>query len=137
MQLFRWAKSEVEPNGIFSFGAPINIEPILKTPDNEEDGLWGFNASILREGETVCQVGVWMDREQVEKYEFVGIGEDRFPVNEGRVTIIDGKALEIWKIGDNEIDDDTRSVVRSFCKALSEAIDSYASFGSCFADDAT
>lgn len=47
-------------------------------------------------GETVCQVGVRMDREKVEKYEFVGIGEDGFPVDEGKVTLIDGKELEIW-----------------------------------------
>lgn len=51
LQLFRWAKSEVEPHGLYSFGAPINIEPILKTPDDEDDGLWGFNAYILRDGE--------------------------------------------------------------------------------------
>lgn len=47
-------------------------------------------------GETVCQVVVRMDREKVEKYEFVGIGEDGFPVDEGKVSLIDGKELEIW-----------------------------------------
>ena len=44
----------------------------------------------------MCQVGVYMDQEEVEKHEFIGIGEDGFPTKEGRVELIKGKALEIW-----------------------------------------
>lgn len=37
-----------------------------------------------------------MDREFAEKHEFIGIGEDMFPITEGRVEQVEGKALEIW-----------------------------------------
>ena len=115
LQLYRWAKIEAEANGLMNFGAAMDIQPTLKDP-NAADGeseLWGFDAFILRDGPlaspnllsvsrtpcsgvTVCQVGVYMDHERVKKHEFVGIGEDRFPVEEGRIEILEGKELQIW-----------------------------------------
>jgi len=110
LQLYRWAKIDAEADGLSNFGSAFTVSPVYKT--SEEDGeLLGFDAFVVRDGnctadsasinasatgERMCQIGVYMDEEKVEKHEFVGIGEDRFPINEGRVDIIDGKALEIW-----------------------------------------
>ena len=41
------------------------------------------------------------------------------------------------KIDDNQVDDQLRSAIKSFCVKLVESVNKYYAFGSCFVDDST
>lgn len=90
-QLFRWSMMEAGEGGQRSFGLPMKVEPTY-----HDDKLWGFNVSIFKEGAKLTDVAVFMDKLSLSKHEWVGRGQDGFPVLEGRVEMVLGKNLEIW-----------------------------------------
>lgn len=51
---------------------------------------------MKRDDEEVGKLSIELDREKVEKHQFIGIGEDGFPKREGKIEIIEGKSLGIW-----------------------------------------
>ncbi|CAD7702291.1 unnamed protein product [Ostreobium quekettii] len=103
--------------------------------EEEEQRLWGFDVELVDDGAMVCRVCVRMDTEVVEKPDFIGIGQDGFPVNEGGTTSVEGRFFQIWKVGDEVVTDSIREVLRLFCTSLMHAINKYYAFGSCFTDD--
>ncbi|CAD7699392.1 unnamed protein product [Ostreobium quekettii] len=140
-QLYRWANIEGGTNGVQNFGAnmvvtPYYIEDIEGGEEGEERrSLWGFDVDLMDDGAMVCKVGVRMDTLNVEKPNFIGIGEDGFPVNEGGVTSVLGKNLQIWKVGDETVTDSIREVLRLFCTSLMQSVNKYYAFGSPFTDE--
>jgi hypothetical protein len=100
-----------------------------------EDVPWGFHVDILRDGAPTATLSVGFDLTDAAKYEWVGRGEDGFPVLQGRVEVVPGKNFEIRKTCERKIDEDTRGVIRAFCSKLVQALNKYYAFGSCFAED--
>ncbi len=90
-QLFRWSMMEAGESGQRNFGLPMKIEPTYW-----EGKLWGFNVAIFKEGAKLTDLGVFFDKETVSKHEWVGRGEDGFPIVEGKVDEVRGKNIEIW-----------------------------------------
>jgi hypothetical protein len=90
-QLIRWATIEANADGAAKFGLPVKIERFYK-----DDDLWGFDVYFVKDGQNVAKIGVRYDNELVEKYEWVGRGEDGFPQPEGKVENVAGKNFEIW-----------------------------------------
>lgn len=131
-QLVRWAMIEVQENGVANCGMPCKV-----TPFKREDQLWGFTVSFLKDGESAADVRVAFDEEITLKHDWVGRGADGFPVLEGNAEEIVGKNFEIRKVCDRQINDATRSAIRSFCQQLVSSVNKYYAFGSCFVDDAT
>ncbi|KAK9820554.1 hypothetical protein WJX72_011615 [[Myrmecia] bisecta] len=124
---------EAAEEGAKSFGLPMKVAPIYK------DGnlLWGFTVGIVRDGVTVTSLSVKFDDETVVKRAWVGRGPDGFPAMEGSSQEIAGKNFEIRKTDDNPVDEQLRSVIRTFCQSLVSAINKYYAFGSAFSDDST
>eukprot|EP00884_Botryococcus_braunii_P002789 jgi/Botrbrau1/12510/Bobra.0169s0052.1 len=70
-------------------------------------------------GKNVAQIGVRYDNDEVDRYEWVGRGEDGFPQPEGKKDTVIGKNFEIWKVDtENPVDDELRGVIRTFCEEL-------------------
>lgn len=90
-QLMRWAMIEANADGVAKFGLPLKIEPFYK-----DDDLWGIDVLVVKDGENVAHIGVRYDNEVMDKYEWVGRGEDGFPQPEGKVETVLGKNFEIW-----------------------------------------
>lgn len=82
---------EAGESGQRNFGMPMKIEPVYY-----EERLWGFDVSIFKEGVRLTGLGVMFDKDPVTKHEFVGRGEDGFPVMEGKSDEVKGKKFEIW-----------------------------------------
>lgn len=133
-QLYRWVVGVGQDDGRANFGMPMRVEESKNGPDGERDG---FLVHVIRDGVTLTTIGILFDSEVTQKYEWVGRGADGFPSLEGKVTEIRGKHLQIRKMDDNKVDEELRSVIRSFCQALVSAINKYYAFGSCFSEDAT
>ncbi|KAL4443508.1 hypothetical protein ABPG75_011245 [Micractinium tetrahymenae] len=131
-QLVRWAMIEVQENGVANCGMPCKV-----TAFKREDQLWGFTVSFLKDGESAADVRVAFDEEVTLKHDWVGRGADGFPVLEGNAEEIMGKNFEIRKVCNRQINDATRSAIRSFCQQLVSSVNKYYAFGSCFVDDAT
>lgn len=94
-QMLSWAKIEAAEGGQRNFGMPMTVQPqILKLESG--DMLWGYLVSIYREGNKVCDILVSFDKEVVQRAEYIGIGEDGFPIKEGRLVDVQGKNFEIW-----------------------------------------
>lgn len=81
----------------------MSVTPYYRKRDGENEGdekdeglLWGFDVGILEGGASVCKLGVRMDTEVVEDPQYIGIGEDGFPVKEGKMTEVEGKFFQIW-----------------------------------------
>ncbi|EFJ50459.1 hypothetical protein VOLCADRAFT_120629 [Volvox carteri f. nagariensis] len=89
-QLFRWSMMEAGESGQRNFGMPMTIAPVYY-----EERLWGFNVSIFKEGVKLTDLGVMFDKNAVTKHEWVGRGEDGFPVMEGKSDEVKGKNFEI------------------------------------------
>ncbi|PNW89016.1 hypothetical protein CHLRE_01g054850v5 [Chlamydomonas reinhardtii] len=130
-QLFRWTMMEAGESGQRNFGMPMTIEPVYF-----EERLWGFNVAIFKEGVKLTDLGVMFDKEVVTKHEWVGRGEDGFPVMEGKADDVKGKMFEIWKMDSEPVGEDLRSTIRAYCTALVAALNRYYAFGSVFVDDA-
>lgn len=90
-QLMRWAMIEANADGVAKFGLPVKIEPFYK-----DDDLWGIDVLVVKDGKNVAHIGVRYDNEVMDKYEWVGRGEDGFPQPEGKVDTVVGKNFEIW-----------------------------------------
>ena len=115
------------------YGAPLRV-----TPFTTADGIpWGFNVDVLRDGAPTATLSVGFDLTNAQRHEWVGRGEDGFPVLQGKVEQVSGKFFEIRKTCDLVIDEDTRGVIRMFCSKLVTALNRYYAFGSCFVDDST
>lgn len=99
--------------------------------------LWGFTIAFLKDGDVVTDLRVGFDEENTTKHEWIGRGQDGFPMLEGNAETVVGKNLEIRKVCDRTISENTRSSIRDFCQMLVTAINKYYAFGSCFVDDAT
>ncbi|GIL91940.1 hypothetical protein Vretimale_18560 [Volvox reticuliferus] len=130
-QLFRWSMMEAGESGQRNFGMPMKIEPVYY-----EERLWGFNVAIFKEGVKLTDLGVMFDKNAVTKHEWVGRGEDGFPVMEGKTDEVKGKNFEIWKLDTEPVSEDLRSTIRAYCTALVAALNRYYAFGSVFVDDA-
>lgn len=90
-QILRWSFIEAGESGFRNFGMPMNVEPVYK------DGvLWGFVVGMFKDGVRQCDIGVGFDNEVSMKHEWVGRGEDGFPINEGKSEEVLGKNIEIW-----------------------------------------
>ena len=113
---------------------PMTVEPIYRTI-GEEQILWGFKVGMLKDGAKLTDIGVQFDALEVDKHEWVGRDANGFPVNEGRVEVISGKNIEIWKMDMNPVTEDLRSTIRGFCTGLVATINRYYAFGSVFVDD--
>ncbi len=90
-QMYRWTLMEGGESGQRNFGMPMKIEPVYY-----DDKLWGFNVAIYKEGNKLTDIGVMFDKQNVTKHEWVGRGEDGFPVMEGKSNDVMGKNFEIW-----------------------------------------
>lgn len=90
-QLMRWATIEANADGVAKFGLPVKIEPFYK-----DDDLWGLDVFVVKDGKNIAQIGVRYDNDEVDKYEWVGRGEDGFPQPEGKKDTVVGKNFEIW-----------------------------------------
>ncbi|KAG2430311.1 hypothetical protein HYH02_013788 [Chlamydomonas schloesseri] len=130
-QLFRWTMMEAGEAGQRNFGMPMTIEPVY-----HEERLWGFNVGIFKEGIKQTDLGVMFDKSVVTKHEWVGRGEDGFPVMEGKADDVKGKNFEIWKMDSEPVSEDLRATIRAYCTALVAALNRYYAFGSVFVDDA-
>ncbi|GFR48166.1 hypothetical protein Agub_g10002 [Astrephomene gubernaculifera] len=130
-QLYRWSTMEAGESGQRNFGMPMTVEPVYY-----EEKLWGYTVSIFKEGVKLTDIGVMFDKNAVTKYEWVGRGEDGFPVMEGKTDEVKGKNFEIWKLDSEPVSEDLRSVIRAYCTALVAALNRYYAFGSVFVDDA-
>ncbi|PNH11845.1 hypothetical protein TSOC_001272 [Tetrabaena socialis] len=129
-QLFSWTKSEAGESGQRNFGMPMKIEPFFY-----EEKLWGYTVSIFKEGVRLTDIGVMFDKEVLTKHEWVGRGEDGFPVMEGKADAVKGKFFEIWKMDTEPVSEDLRATIRAYCTALVAALNRYYAFGSVFVDD--
>ncbi len=98
-QMYRWAIIEAGEGGVRNFGLPMNVEPFYLAAASGADGrpvLWGYKLGIFKEGTLVCEMGIMFDQDEVSKHEWVGRGDDGFPVLEGKVDLVRGKHFEIW-----------------------------------------
>lgn len=130
-QMYRWALIEAAEHGQRKFGMPMSVEPFY-----ENDTLWGYKVSIVKEGIKQTDIKITFDQEPVLKHEWVDRGEDGMPVVGGKAEEVKGKHFEIWKDDDKPVDEDLRATIRAFCTALAAAMNQYYSFGSVFAVDA-
>jgi hypothetical protein len=76
--------------GAVNFGLPMKVDPYYRG-----DLMVGFTITVIREGVTLTQLGVWFDDKNVSKREWVGRGPDGFPVLEGRTEEVLGRSLEV------------------------------------------
>lgn len=129
-QLYRWALSTAGESGLQNFGMPMKIEP-----NYNNDVLWGFTVTILKEGVKQTDLGIGFDGLAVARSEWIGRGEDGFPFKEGKQTDVQGKMFEIWKLDTTPVSEDLRSTIRSFCTGLAAALSKYYAFGSVFAEE--
>ncbi|KAK9806516.1 hypothetical protein WJX73_006021 [Symbiochloris irregularis] len=130
--MLRWARIDAQDQGVANFGLPMTVKPTFRN----EDELWGFTVAVHnREGDVLTELSVRMDNETTTRREHVGRGADGFPLLKGEVLEVEGKNLEIRKIDENPVDERLRSVIKSFCQALLQAINRYYAFGSPFVDD--
>ncbi len=90
-QMYRWSLMEAGEGGQRNFGLPMKVEPTFY-----QEQLWGFNVAIFKEGAKLTDIGVFFDKNVVSKHEWVGRGQDGFPVLEGKAEDVVGKNLEIW-----------------------------------------
>ena len=125
---------EAGESGFRNFGLPMTVEPTYRTI-GEEQILWGFKVGMLKDGVKLTDIGVQFDDKRVEKHEWVGRDSNGFPVNEGRVDVIEGMNIEIWKMDMNPVSEDLRSAIRGFCTGLVATINRYYAFGSVFVDE--
>ncbi|KXZ55426.1 hypothetical protein GPECTOR_3g77 [Gonium pectorale] len=130
-QLYRWSMMEGGESGQRNFGLPMKVDPVYY-----EERLWGFNVAIFSEGVKLTDLGVMFDKTAITKHEWVGRGEDGFPVMEGKSDEVKGKNFEIWKMDSEPVTEDLRSCIRAYCTALVAALNRYYAFGSVFVDDA-
>lgn len=137
------------------------------TPYKQNDALFGFTVSFLKDGETATDVRVAFDDEITLKHEWVGRGAgllpsemiyfrvlrtcvdiciltqyswmnaDGFPMLEGNAEEVKGKNFEIRKLGDAPVSGPIKASIKEFCQMLVGAINKYYAFGSCFVDDST
>lgn len=139
-QMFRWAIIEAGEGGMRNFGLPMNVTPFYFVPPGIDTGgaslLWGFKLGIFKEGEQLCELAIMYDQAVISKHEWVGRGDDGFPVLEGKVDVVVGKHFEIWKLCESPVDETLRSTIRAFCTGLVTALNRYYAFGSVFVDDA-
>ncbi|GAX81771.1 hypothetical protein CEUSTIGMA_g9199.t1 [Chlamydomonas eustigma] len=129
-QLHKWAVIEAGEGGFRNFGMPMTVDPQFK-----EGVLWGYKVGMYKDGVKLTEIGVLFDNLFAEKYEYLGRGEDGFPVLEGKMEKIEGKNIQIWKLDLNPVTEDLRGTIRGFCTGLVAAINRYYSFGSVFVDD--
>ncbi|KAJ9517886.1 hypothetical protein QJQ45_004171 [Haematococcus lacustris] len=94
-QMVLWANIEAREGGIRNFGLPMDVEPFYRTV-GDSSMLWGFKVGIFKEGNKLCDLGILFDQDPVTKHEWVGRGDDGFPVLEGKTEEVRGKHLEIW-----------------------------------------
>jgi len=97
-QMYRWAFIEAGEGGIRNFGLPMNVEPFYNT-SMPDPMIWGFKVAIFKEGTHMCDLGVMFDKGSALQHEWVGRGEDGFPVMEGKSTSVLGEFFEIWWVG--------------------------------------
>jgi hypothetical protein len=95
-QMYRWALIEAGESGVRNFGLPMNVTAVYRDVQAENPLLWGFKVAIFKEGAKLTDLGIMFDQEQVSKHEWVGRGDDGFPVLEGKVEEVQGKHFEIW-----------------------------------------
>ncbi|KAK9819416.1 hypothetical protein WJX74_001522 [Apatococcus lobatus] len=129
-QMLRWAVIEQAEYGPAKYGMPFKI-----TKDNQEQGVFGFVTSFQRSASDATDIAFRFDTDIAIKHEWVGRGEDGFPLMQGGQEEVTGKHLEIWKTDSNPVDEPTRAAVRLWCQELGAAINKYYAFGSCFVDD--
>lgn len=129
-QMLRWAVIEQAEYGPAKYGMPFKI-----TKDNQEQGIFGFVTSFQRTASDATDIAFRFDTDIAIKHEWVGRGEDGFPIMQGGQEEVTGKFLEIWKTDNNPVDEPTRAAVRLWCQELGAAINKYYAFGSCFVDD--
>lgn len=123
---------EAVEGGVRNFGMPMKVEPCY-----EGEQLWGFIVGIYKEGSKQCDLKISFDSEIIQKHEWVGRGEDGFPILEGKVDSVKGKHFQIWKIDDNPVSEDLRTTIRRYCTALVTALNRYYAFGSVFVEEST
>lgn len=129
-QLLRWAVIEQADGGPAKYGMPFKV-----TKDNQAEGIFGFVTSFQRTATDATDIAVRFDNNIAIKHEWIGRGEDGFPIMQGGQEEVTGKYLEIWKTDSNPVDEPTRAAVRLYCQELGAAINKYYAFGSCFVDD--
>lgn len=95
-QMYRWALIEAGESGVRNFGLPMNVTPFYRNITAPEPLLWGFKVAIFKEGSKLTDLGIMFDQEELSKHEWVGRGDDGFPVLEGKVEQVMGKNFEIW-----------------------------------------
>jgi len=73
------------------YGAPLRVIPFTTA-----EGIpWGFNVEILRDGAPTATLSIGFDLTDAQRHEWVGRGEDGFPVLQGKVAQVSGKFFEI------------------------------------------
>eukprot|EP01025_Chloroclados_australasicus_P058968 TRINITY_DN7446_c0_g2_i1.p2 TRINITY_DN7446_c0_g2~~TRINITY_DN7446_c0_g2_i1.p2 ORF type:complete len:224 (+),score=27.60 TRINITY_DN7446_c0_g2_i1:129-800(+) len=130
-QLRKWAISEIGNDGYKLFGMHCDVDEHFA----EDESLLGFTVWMQQKGERVCGILVRFDDESLQKFEWIGRGEDGFPTKEGPSKPVEGKHLEIWKVDNNPVDSEIRSAVKLFCQMLLTAMNRYYAFGSVFVEE--
>lgn len=130
-QMYRWALIEAGEGGFRNFGMPMTVQPFYS-----QDVLWGYTVGIYKDGSKQTDLAIMFDEANTTKSEWIGRGDDGFPVAEGRQTDVLGKNFMIWKLDSTPVSEELRSTIRAFCTGLVAALNRYYAFGSVFVDDA-
>jgi len=141
-QFLRWAYIEVEENCKENFGyaeipvTPIYLEDKWVVEYGEDPATTKVcNGFLAKFDET--ELAVVMDDTIIYGYEYIGMDENGFPERRGDPFEILGQNLEVRKIDDKPVTDQTREAIKRFGGLLKSAFDKYYAFGSIYADDAT
>eukprot|EP00798_Chlamydomonas_sp_ICE-L_P005787 gene5787-5994_t len=126
-QMYRWSLIEAAESGFRNFGMPMTVDPFYLG-----DVLWGYKVGIYCDGEKLTDLSINFDNLATQKHEYIGRGDDGFPVGEGRVNEILGKNIEIWKLDQVPVSEDLRSAIKAYCNGFAQAMNRYYAFGSVF-----
>uniref|UniRef100_A0A061QZ36 Uncharacterized protein n=1 Tax=Tetraselmis sp. GSL018 TaxID=582737 RepID=A0A061QZ36_9CHLO len=135
-QLYRWTLNAGSENAGKTFGMPCSAEPVYTENEEGSEVLWGWKTSFVKAGQVSCEVYCGFDTESTKKYRWVGRNlETGMPELEGDYEEVKGRYFEIWKLGKDSVDEDTRAAIKAFCTELADAVNKYYAFGSCWAEE--
>jgi len=136
-QLYRWSMNlDDADSGRRVVGMATRSEPHILDDGEGGEVMWGFTTEFVANGETACTLYCGFDDGETKKYKFMGRNNQTgMPIQEGDHTVVRGKNFEIWKLGKEPVDDDTKASIKVFCLELADAINRYYSFGSTWSED--
>lgn len=126
-QMCMWAEIEAAGNGARNFGLPMKVERELRNIEGEER-LWGFKVSIMRGGNHVTSISFAFDEGNSVKHQYLSKDKDGFPTPAGKASNIVGKLFEIYKVDDNPVTEDDKTVIKRLCVAAAQAMNKYYTF---------